>query len=171
MTATDELRHLLDERGVEWETDRSGFRVMWGKPVDEFHDTMQFKAVDNALPNGGLNVHICGFTPEQAVAATLGGVRAQDSEGGEAMSGICDTCRRKHCRARWDGMKSCDFYAGGESRWHELFGTPERAARTLAGICESCKCGDCATCGVPEWSDYSHDDYDALLGWLRGDAE
>lgn len=72
MTPTDELRAMLDERGVEWETDRSGFRVMWGKPVDEFHDTMQFKAVDNALPNGGLNVHICGFTPEQAIAATLG---------------------------------------------------------------------------------------------------
>ena len=71
-SATERLRALLDERGVKWETDRSGFRVMWGKPVDEFHDTMQFKAVDNALPNGGLNVHICGFTPEQAIAATLG---------------------------------------------------------------------------------------------------
>ena len=72
MTATERLRRMLDERGVEWETDRSGFRVMWGKPLDEFHDTMQFKAVNNALPNGGLNVHICGFTPEQAIAATLG---------------------------------------------------------------------------------------------------
>lgn len=75
MSATEELRRLLDERGVEWETDRSGFRVMWGKPVDEFHDTMQFNAVDNALPNGGLNVHICGFMPEQAIAATLGSDR------------------------------------------------------------------------------------------------
>jgi hypothetical protein len=83
-TATERLRALLTERGVEWETDRSGFRVMWGKPVDEFHDTMQFKAVDNALPNGGLNVHICGFTPEQAIAATLGdsdttGARQRDA--------------------------------------------------------------------------------------------
>ena len=83
MSATDELCRMLDERGVEWETDRSGFRVMWGKPVDEFHDTMQFKAVDNALPNGGLNVHICGFTPEQAIAATLGGVDALLLEDGE----------------------------------------------------------------------------------------
>ena len=72
MTATDELRRMLDERGVEWETDRSGNRVMWGRPVDQFHDTMEFKAVDNAMPNGGLNVHICGFTPEQAIEATLG---------------------------------------------------------------------------------------------------
>ena len=55
------------------------------------------------------------------------------------------------------------------SRYFELFGMPERAARTLAGICEICEYGDCVTCGVPEWMDYSHD-YDALLEWLRGDA-
>lgn len=59
--------------------------------------------------------------------------------------------------------------AGEGTRWHELFGTPERAARTLVGICESCRYGDCVTCGVPEWADYSHD-YDALLEWLRSDA-
>ena len=52
----------------------------------------------------------------------------------------------------------------------ELFGTPEKAARTLEGICKSCEYGDCTTCGVPEWAYYSHD-YDALLEWLRGDAE
>lgn len=86
MTATDELRRMLDERGVKWETDRSGFRVMWGKPVDEFHDTMQFKAVDNALPNGGLNVHICGFTPAQAIAATLD---SSNCTNGERTNGTC----------------------------------------------------------------------------------
>lgn len=58
---------------------------------------------------------------------------------------------------------------GRKSRWFELFGTAEKAARTLAGICESCRYGDCVTCGVPEWADYSHD-YDSLLEWLRGDA-
>ena len=89
MTATEELRAMLDERGVEWETDRSGFRVMWGKQIDEFHDTMQFKAVDNALPNGGLNVHICGFTPEQAIAATLGaGTIEKAAERIEVLSGF-----------------------------------------------------------------------------------
>ena len=85
------------------------------------------------------------------------------------MSGICDTCRRKPCPAEGEGFKRCDFYEGGESNYEKLFGTPERAARTLVGICESCEYGDCVTCGVPEWMDYSHD-YDALLEWLRGDA-
>ena len=91
-SATERLRALLDERGVEWEIDRSGFRVMWGKPVDEFHDTMQFKAVDNALPNGGLNVHICGFTPEQAVAATLGPGTCEDMSGGDPCVFVCSRC-------------------------------------------------------------------------------
>ena len=57
----------------------------------------------------------------------------------------------------------------GKSRWAELFGTPERAARTLSRFCTDCFCGDCATCGVPEWAGYRHD-YDALLEWLSGDA-
>ena len=56
---------------------------------------------------------------------------------------------------------------GAKSRWHELFGTPERAARTLADNCPGGSCGGCPgikaeTCGLG--------DYDALLEWLRGDA-
>ena len=53
-----------------------------------------------------------------------------------------------------------------KSRWFELFGTPERAARTLAGIVTADGCVDCAlldaTCCRNK---------DAWLGWLRGDAE
>ena len=67
-----------------------------------------------------------------------------------------------------------EHYFGGKvgktSRYSELFGTPERAARTLRRFCADCYCGDCATCGVPEWANYTRD-YDALLEWLRGDAE
>lgn len=44
------------------------------------------------------------------------------------------------------------------SRWHELFGTPERAARTLVDISERVNL------------DGIGGDYDALLEWLRGDA-
>ena len=112
MTATDELRRMLDERGVEWETDRSGFRVMWGKPLDEFHDTMQFKAVNNALPNGGLNVHICGFTPEQAIAATLGSgtcelVNAAEDLGDGTSSCMCFECGYTALDDWWDEFNYC----------------------------------------------------------------
>lgn len=114
MSATDELRRLLDERGVEWETDRSGFRVMWGKPLDEFHDTMQFKAVNNALPNGGLNVHICGFTPEQAIAATLGTgtcnrVREYFGRSGKSYREVCSECHHIIYDGWQDKPRYCPF--------------------------------------------------------------
>lgn len=54
-----------------------------------------------------------------------------------------------------------------QSRWHELFGTPERAAQTIANNCHRDGCIACAAmdagCGGG--------DYDKLLEWLRGDAE
>lgn len=57
-----------------------------------------------------------------------------------------------------------------KSRWYDIFGTPERAARTMRGFCEQCRCGDCATCGVPEWADYSRD-YDEVLEWLNQEVD
>lgn len=86
------------------------------------------------------------------------------------MSGICDTCHRDQCNLRMDGLKMCDLHERGESNYEWLFGTPERAARTLSRFCTDCFCGDCATCGVPEWACYRRD-YDALLGWLRGESD
>lgn len=64
-----------------------------------------------------------------------------------------------------------EHYFGGEvgktSRYAELFGTPERAARTLVDNCEDHHfCEGCPADGK------DHDcTYDALLKWLRGDAE
>lgn len=70
----------------------------------------------------------------------------------------------------------------GHSHWHQLFGTPERAARTWIDYCGGfLRCADCPcchdehgeTCELPPeicaWVDEKHG-YDALLEWLRGDA-
>ena len=66
-------------------------------------------------------------------------------------------------------------YIEDKSRWAELFGTPELAARTLyydkEPICAGCALMD----KCEKTPDEEHDtcflsDYDALLGWLRGDA-
>lgn len=57
-----------------------------------------------------------------------------------------------------------------KSRWFQLFGTPERAARTLSeakGLCNWCDVESCAGDGG-ECRIYA---YDALLEWMRGDAE
>ena len=65
MTATDELRRLLDERGVEWRDDSSIYgtrRTVWTA------DGVTYVAAE---VSGRLKVS--GYlTPEQAIAATLG---------------------------------------------------------------------------------------------------
>ena len=59
------------------------------------------------------------------------------------------------------------------SRWHELFGTPERAARTLHHngtlVCRECLVRDECKETLDD-SDCIITNYDALLEWLRGDA-
>ena len=58
------------------------------------------------------------------------------------------------------------------TRWHELFGTPERAARTLIhnepSTCDDCVLIDICDIGMPATCMVR--DSDALLEWLRGDA-
>ncbi len=56
---------------------------------------------------------------------------------------------------------------GLKSNYERFFGTPERAAQTLADNCPGGSCSGCPgikaeTCGLG--------DYDALLEWLRGKA-
>lgn len=67
--------------------------------------------------------------------------------------------------------------AWGTSKYAELFGTPERAARTLVDKqltydlldqCDKCP-NQTDECFEPSGK-CAMDDYDALLEWLRGDA-
>lgn len=70
-----------------------------------------------------------------------------------------------------------EHYFGGEvgktSRYSELFGTLERAARTLADL-QTCSLGfdlECDECAVYSLcKSGARNDRDALLEWLRGDA-
>ena len=134
LAATNKLRKLLDERGVEWKDGDAAYEIEWSTPDGRHCSAMYWKPTFTVL--------MSGCTPEQAIAATLGG--------------------------------------DGNSRWHELFGTPERAARTLTNVCQFTHGGElCDRCQC-----YLFDDcdgmlrlrseqsiYDALLEWLRGDAE
>ena len=66
------------------------------------------------------------------------------------------------------GSGTCE---NAESRWFALFGTPERTAQTMALMCEcSPECSFCLLKGRAE-NICGNGDYDALLEWLRGDAE
>ena len=62
MTATDELRRLLDERGVEYRVSATGYSIDIGPSI-----TAYANRTDTTL-----DVSLRGFTPEQAVEATLG---------------------------------------------------------------------------------------------------
>ena len=64
-----------------------------------------------------------------------------------------------------------------KSRWHELFGTPERAARTITRTqmaTDLMGCCDADTCPAAfdecwKLDSCPMDDCDALLEWLRGE--
>lgn len=92
------------------------------------------------------------------------------------MSGICDTCMTAGaCEIRRDGRKLCAAYERN-SNYNRLFGTPERAARTLRKNGKSIPaCYECLVrdecVNLPEESECLMDDHDALLEWLKGENE
>jgi phage shock protein A len=58
-------------------------------------------------------------------------------------------------------------------RWHELFGTPERAARTIIETCN--ETNQCEACPIFHADinllNINCSDYDALLKWLEDDVK
>ena len=83
MTATDELRRLLDKRGVEWKEHRHtmpGSRAiqretLWGQPIDNasgrpIPHVYHCRATE--MGDGRLFLEAQLVTPAQAIAATLG---------------------------------------------------------------------------------------------------
>lgn len=83
MTATDELRRLLDERGVEWKEHKHQLagsmalqlETLWGQPVDntsgkQMQHVYHYRATE--MGDGRLFLEAQLTTPEQAIAATLG---------------------------------------------------------------------------------------------------
>ena len=88
------------------------------------------------------------------------------------MSGICDTCKLKpRCISPANKVMKCSLYEQNrKDRWYELFGTPERAARTLENgtpMCDWCDTNACEKKG----GECSLFNYDALLDWLMGESE
>ena len=97
MTATDELRRLLDERGVEWWQSANTLGYIftrWHSPI--FGDEVV------AMENGeeGLVLFDHFVTPEQAVAATLGP----------------GTCREVKIDRYWRGCGECGYV------WEFMYG-------------------------------------------------
>ena len=77
-TATERLRALLDERGVEWEdmSIRPYACTSWRDPDGE--PCTALEGADD-IPDGKLSAQAL-LTPEQAIAATLGSCNCSNSE-------------------------------------------------------------------------------------------
>ena len=69
MTATDELRRLLDERGVEYYGGTES--TLWGYEQTS-DDTGIFRYTADETSDGFVNVWMHHLTPSQAIDATLG---------------------------------------------------------------------------------------------------
>lgn len=77
MTATDELRRLLDERGVKW------MPSAWSTNDETFYKVGEVGYLATELSSGKMKICIEGYpTPEQAIAATLGPVITGDTSDG-----------------------------------------------------------------------------------------
>ena len=85
MSATEELRRMLDERGVEWRdaSDENVLHTTWN----------DMKCWFNEFPDGwtawGMSMR---GTPEQAIAATLGGGECEMEWVSDWMGWHCKAC-------------------------------------------------------------------------------
>ena len=80
---TDELRRLLDERGVEYMLDQRYHELFW-----DFGESGKARA--SAIGTKGLvQMIVTGITPEEAIAATLGPGTCQADET-DTWECVCD---------------------------------------------------------------------------------
>lgn len=100
---------------------------------------------------------------------------------------ICDEIQAEHDKVVAAMNKATGNWARADAelrehdgtRWHELFGTPKRAARTLTHVCQfthggelcdRCQCYLFGNCDRTLRLMSERKIYDALLEWLMGDA-
>ncbi len=100
-----------------------------------------------------------GHTPDEAIEriATLGAPSIDEP----------DTIRNE-----FEDNGYSTLGADDGSRWSELFGTPERAARVIVAL-NNCRVTDCIDCWARGACKYFGEggEYDTLLEWLRGEGE
>lgn len=93
MTATDELRRLLDERGVEYTVDHGYREFFW-----DFGESGIVRA--SAIGTRGLvQMIVTGITPAQAVEATLGRDRYSYEQFREISNAVGDAMQYAHDKA------------------------------------------------------------------------
>ena len=147
MSATDELRRLLDERGVKWGDTGARVYDMYNNPHAyrteyELSDGRWTTATE-AL-SGTLNVN--NLTPEQAIAATLG---SDDDYESKMDALLCRLTNGKWSKSRaydLDFMVSCI-----DEKYEEDYA--DELAVTTQGTTEIVRCRDCKHYHKHKWFD------------------
>lgn len=105
MRATEKLRRMLDERGVEWSdvSDKDVLHTTWNNM------NCWFIEFQDGWTAWGMTMH---GTPEQAIAATLGEVRAGSSRFELTAEQVREAIFNGSSYASFDGAK---YYADGIS--------------------------------------------------------
>lgn len=106
MTATEELRRLLDERSVEW------MPSVWSAKDETFYKVGEVGYLATELSSGRMKVCIEGYpTPAQAIDATLG--RGTTTRTGKYRTKygrripVCERCGYGIGDMRWHYCPSC----------------------------------------------------------------
>ena len=93
VTATDELRRLLDERGVEW------MPIAWNPKKETFYHTSDGVGFCADEYTDGVKIYTdATITPEQAIDATLGrgtchAIEVPMGMHDDATATVCSACR------------------------------------------------------------------------------
>lgn len=109
MSATDELRRLLDERGVEW------MPSAWSARDETFYKVGNTGFLATEMSGGRMKVCIEGYVvPEQAVEATLGTgtcnrVREYFGRSGKSYREVCSECHHIIYDGWQDKPRYCPF--------------------------------------------------------------
>lgn len=109
MSATDELRRMLDERGVEWGNIRndgseSDYLTEW-----QFEGIQSYAVATEWAVGGGLSLetHRHHLTPEQAIAATVWRGTCHKVLDFDGTAWICSECGEHIGPRRWNFCPNC----------------------------------------------------------------
>lgn len=101
MSATDEFRRLLDERGVKWENVKREIRPRWFIAETAFSVSGTRMSYVEYVDNSFLICNDMNITPEQAIAATLGPGTCHNVDIGTEGYFKCSECGTS-CSVDWE---------------------------------------------------------------------
>ena len=124
MTATDELRRMLTEAGVEWKAWNGVHPITVWRDETYLYEFVEYGLINDAKQvsdcpsnNDGyceLTIKVFNCTPEQAVEATLGRGTCHKTLDFDGAAWICSECGEHIGPRRWNFCPNCGRKVVGE---------------------------------------------------------